>query len=63
MELLLQIAEQAPKYLEAIAQIIGGFALVAAITPTKRDDSIVGKITKIVDFLGANFGAAKNKND
>lgn len=49
-------------YWEPIASVIGTAAVIAAATPTKRDDSIVGFITKFVDFLGANIGAAKNAN-
>ncbi len=49
-------------YWEPIASVVGTFAVIAAATPTKRDDSIVGFVSKFIDFLGANIGAAKNAN-
>lgn len=45
-----------------LTSVVGTFSVIAALTPTKRDDRIAGKLMKVVDFLGANFGAAKNKN-
>lgn len=61
MELLNELIAVLPSWLDALTSLIGSFALIAALTPTKRDDSIVGKASKVVDFLGANFGNAKNK--
>lgn len=46
---------------QIVTSFIGSFALLAAATPTKKDDSIVGYITKFIDFLGANVFHAKNK--
>ena len=61
MELITEIINMLPMWLDALTSLVGSFALIAALTPTKRDDSIVGKITKVIDFLGANFVNAKNK--
>jgi len=46
--------------LSAVASIVGGFAALASLTPNKSDDRIVQIILDIVNFLGANFGKAKN---
>ena len=46
--------------LSAVASIVGGFAVIASLTPNKSDDRIVQIILDIVNFLGANFGKAKN---
>lgn len=54
------LAEKVILWLQILTSVIGTFSLIAAATPTKRDDRIVGKLLKVVDFLGANFGAAKN---
>ena len=35
--------------------------MIATITPNKSDDMIVDTLLKIINFLGANFGAAKNE--
>ena len=42
------------------ASIVGGFAVLASLTPNKSDDRIVQIILDIVNFLGANIGKAKN---
>ena len=46
--------------LSAVASIVGGFAVIASLTPNKSDDRIVQMILDVVNFLGANFGKAKN---
>jgi len=46
--------------LSAVASIVGGFAVIASMTPNKSDDRIVQIILDIVNFLGANFGKASN---
>lgn len=34
---------------------------IAALTPTPKDDTIVGKVYKVVDWLALNVGKAKDK--
>lgn len=34
---------------------------IAALTPTPKDDTIVGKAYKVVDWLALNVGKAKEK--
>ena len=46
--------------LSSVASIVGGFAVLASLTPNKSDDRIVQIILDFVNFLGANFGKAKN---
>ena len=46
--------------ISAAASIIGGFAIIASMTPNKSDDRIVQMLLDIVNFLGANFGKASN---
>tara|TARA_B100000214_G_C23757478_1_gene530657 strand:+ start:175 stop:351 length:177 start_codon:yes stop_codon:yes gene_type:complete len=50
---------------EALISIItGAIALasaIAALTPTPKDDTIVGKIYKVIDLLALNVGKAKDK--
>jgi hypothetical protein len=51
------------KYWEFILALIGAFSILSTITANKTDNKIVGWILKIVNFLGANFGLASNKED
>lgn len=46
-----------------IPEFVGYAAGIAAVTPWKQDDKWVGWIMKIVDFVGLNWGFAKNAAD
>lgn len=47
--------------IEGVSYVISGAAVIAALTPTKKDDVILGKVRRVVDLLAFNFGNAKNK--
>jgi len=49
-----------PEYLVYATAVVGAFASIAAVTPTPKDDGIAKLLTKAINFLGANFGKAKN---
>lgn len=56
-------AENGPDLMQGLLQIIGGFALAAATFPTFQSGKgakVLVILGKIVDFLGANWGYAKN---
>lgn len=36
-------------------------SLIAASTPTPKDDAMIGKLYKFVDMLALNIGKAKDK--
>lgn len=38
----------------AILAIIGGFSIIAKLTPTPKDDAILATIVKALDFLALN---------
>jgi hypothetical protein len=38
-------------------------SVIASLTPTPKDDTIVGKLYKVVDLLALNIGKAKDKGD
>lgn len=52
-----------PEYLVYASAVVGAFASIAAVTPTPKDDGIAKMLLKAVNFLGANFGQAKNAGD
>lgn len=49
------------EWVEALLAVIGAASAVAAATPTKKDDTVVGTISRIVDLLALNIGHAKRK--
>ncbi len=59
-ELVSFVMDNYVSILSAVASIVGGFAILASLTPNKSDDRIVQMILDVVNFLGANFGKAKN---
>ena len=59
-ELVSFVMDNYVSILSAVASIVGGFAVLACLTPNKSDDRIVQMILDVVNFLGANFGKAKN---
>ena len=50
-----------PDWIEALSLIVAAASLIAATTPTPKDNTIVAAIYKVVDFLAINFGKAKDK--
>ena len=44
-----------------ITTIVTVASLVAASTPTPKDDAWIGKLYKFVDLLALNIGKAKEK--
>ena len=41
--------------------IISGASLICALTPTPKDDQMLGKIYKMIDWCAINVGKAKDK--
>ena len=54
------VMENYMQLLAAVGGIVGGFAVIASMTPNKSDDRIVQMMLDMVNFIGANFGKAKN---
>jgi hypothetical protein len=48
------------RWLPVAFQIVGAFSMIAAMTANETDDKIVNYILKAINFLGFNFGTAKN---
>ena len=59
-EMISYVKENYMQILSAVGGIVGGFAVIASMTPNKSDDRVVQMILDMVNFLGANFGKAKN---
>jgi len=58
--LLQTVSDFLVQWLPIITSAVGTFALVAIITPNKVDDKIGQFLMDVINFLGANFGKAKN---
>jgi hypothetical protein len=47
-------------FIEIALQIVGGLSLVAAVTPTPKDDGVLLVLKRVLNCLSGNFGQAKN---
>lgn len=45
----------------AIMAIIGACAALAKLSPTPRDDEVIGRVMEVVNIIGMNFGNTANK--
>ena len=45
-----------------VTAIVTCSAIIAAITPTPKDDIWIGKLYKFIDLLALNIGKAKEKS-
>ena len=61
MDLILTLVEAVPAWLTAILGLVAAASAITALTPTPRDDEIVGKLYRIVEVLALNIGHAKDR--
>lgn len=47
--------------LELVTSVVGVASMVATLTPNETDNKLTQVLLNFINFLGANFGAAKNK--
>ena len=45
--------------LVAITSIVTGASAICALTPNKKDDTIMAKVRKVLDIVALNVGQAK----
>lgn len=48
-------------YIEALLAIHAAASAICALTPTPKDDGIVGNIYKVIETLGLVVGRAKQR--
>lgn len=53
--------EKIQQYIEVALAIHFAASALCALTPTKKDDEILGKIYKVLEFLALNIGKSKDK--
>jgi len=55
------ILENKEQLFGVVTAIIAAASAIAALTPTPKDDTVIGKVYKIVDWLALNIFKAKDK--
>ena len=56
------LLDKLPEYLTIAAAVVGAFATIATMTPNESDNKVVATLMAVINFLGANFGKAKNRD-
>jgi hypothetical protein len=59
-EIIALLINNATEIVAILTSLVTLASLVTAMTPTPKDDAIVGKIYKIVEWLALNVGKAKD---
>jgi len=49
-------------YIEPVAYVVTAATAITAVTPTKKDDKIIGFVLTVLNFLAGNFLKNKNKD-
>ena len=47
------------EYIEIATTLVALCSAICAVTPTPKDDAIIGKIYKVVEMFALNVGKAK----
>jgi len=55
--------DQWPNWISGIAGLISACAVLAAMTPSKSDDRIIGWLLRIINVVAINVGKARNADD
>jgi len=63
MEFVNMVLANKEAILLVLTSTVTAAAAIAALTPTPKDDSVIGYLRKVVDYLAFNFGNAKNKTE
>ena len=58
---MLNFIQTINEWIAIIPTIVMGASLICALTPTPKDDAIIRKIYKILDWCALNVGKAKEK--
>ena len=59
MKAIVWLSQHSEQIIDALTAIVTGASALAALTPTPKDDTFLGKVYKLVDWLALNVGKAK----
>ncbi len=60
-EMISYIIENKEQLFGVVTAIIAAASAIAALTPTPKDDTFIGKAYKVIDWLALNVLKAKDK--
>ena len=59
--MIIYILENKEQLFGIVTAVIAAASAIAALTPTPKDDTLVGKAYKLIDWLALNVFKAKDK--
>ena len=59
MKAIVWLSQHSDQIINALTAIVTGASALAALTPTPKDDTFLGKVYKLGDWLALNVGKAK----
>ena len=59
MKAIVWLSQHSDQIINALTAIVTGASALAALTPTPKDDTFLGKVYKLVDWLALNVGKSK----
>jgi hypothetical protein len=62
METIIQLLQAQP-WFAVVAATVALASAIAAITPTPKAGTLLGKVYAVIDFLALNIGKAKDKGN
>ena len=60
---MIEFFESLPGWLIAITTVVTACTAITALTPTPKDDAVLAKVLKVLNFLACNIGKNKNADD
>ena len=54
------LMENWEQVLMGVSSIVGGFSVLATMTPNSADNRVVDAVMRVINFIGANVGKPKN---
>ena len=61
MDAILGFFEGAPAWITALLSLMVAAKAIVALTPTPKDDEMVGKLYKVLEFISLTIGKAKQE--
>jgi len=58
---MLDLLDTIMKIVSVVPWVVSICSLVASLTPTPKDDVLIGKAYKVIDWFALNIGRAKEK--
>tara|TARA_R110000751_G_scaffold114140_1_gene213505 strand:+ start:59 stop:256 length:198 start_codon:yes stop_codon:yes gene_type:complete len=60
-DMITWVIEHSAELIAILTGVVTVASAVAALTPTPKDDNVVGKVYGVIDWLALNVGKAKDK--